>query len=634
MPGNGSSPRDMRFGVFEVDVHAHELRKKGSRVKLQQQPFELLLILLDRPGAVVTREDLRQRLWPANVYVDFDRSLNKAMVKLREALGDSSDCPLYIETLPRIGYRFIGRFDGTPTASLPTNPAQPGIEVEQGVAVQVGNGSRRFLWIGVTALLLIGWPWYKRALQRFESRDARPVAIRSLAVLPLVNLSGDPDQDYFADGMTEVLTTDLGKFSALRVISRTSATQYKDTKKPLSEIARELNVDALVEGTVARSGSHLRITASLVQASPEKHIWAESYESEVGDALGVQGKIAQAVAREIQIKLTQKEQTLLAPVRTVNPEAQDLYLRGLYIFAAGGTTESSEKAIKYFQQSVEKDPNYARAYVGLAQGYATWVPGMSRPRDLMPNAKGFALKALSLDDTLASAHSTLGTIALLYDWDWSAAEQEFKRTIELNPNSVWPHEWHSRVLVTSGRTEEAIAEAKLSIGLDPSPLSGDYPIWVFLLARRCDLALERAQSLVDLAPNYAWVHFDLGLIYEQMGRAEDAVQEFLKAELLFGTDPRRIAQLKEAFAKSGARGYWKRTLENYKESAKSQYVPSVMVAEACVRVGDKECAFQWLEKGFQERDDLMINLKVEPIFDAIRSDPRYEDLVHRVGIPQ
>ena len=205
--------------------------------------------------------------------------------------------------------------------------------------------------------------------------------------------------------------------------------------------------------------------------------------------------------------------------------------------------------------------------------------------------------------------------------------------MELNPNSVWPHEWHSRVLVTSGRTEEAIAEAKLSIGLDPSPLSGDYPIWVLISARRYDLALERAQALVDLAPNYAWVHFDLGLIYEQTGRAEEAAKESLKADELFGTDPKRLAQLKEAIAKSGAQGYWRRTLENYKESAKSQYVPSVMVAEACVRVGDKECAFRWLEKGFDERDDLMINLKVEPVFDSIRTDPRYQELVRRVGIP-
>jgi len=394
-----------------------------------------------------------------------------------------------------------------------------------------------------------------------------------------------------------------------------------------------LNVDALIEGTVSRSGNHLRITANLVQASPEKHIWAERYESEVSDALAVQGKIAQAVAGQIQVRLTQKEQTLLAPVRTVNPEAQDLYLRGLYIFSTGETAESSEKAIKFFQQAIQKDPNYAAAYAGLARVYAEWIPGKSRPRDLMPKAKEFALKALSLDNTLADAHSMLGNIELLYDWDWSATEEEFKRTMELNPNDVWAHEWHSRGLVTRGRTDEAIAEAKLSIALDPSPLSGDYPIWVFILARRYDLALERTQELLELAPNYVWAHFELAQIDEQKGRTEEAVQEFLKADELFGMEPNKVAMLKEAIAKSGATGYWRRTLENYKESAKSSYVPSVLVAATCVRVGDKECAFRWLEKGFDERDDLMINLKVEPVFDSIRTDPRYQELVRRVGIP-
>jgi tetratricopeptide (TPR) repeat protein len=252
----------------------------------------------------------------------------------------------------------------------------------------------------------------------------------------------------------------------------------------------------------------------------------------------------------------------------------------------------------------------------------------------MPKAKEFAMKSLSLDNTLADAHSALGNIELFYDWDWSAAEEEFKRTMELNPNHVWAHEWHSRGLVTRGRTDEAIAEAKLSIALDPSPLSWDYPIWVFVLARRYDLALERVQELLELAPNYSWGHFELARIYEQNGRAEKAAQESLKADELFGTDPKRVAQLREAIAKSGAEGYWRRTLENYRESAKSNYVPSVLVAEACVRVGDKECAFHWLQKGFEERDDLMINLKVEPVFDGIRSDPRYQDLVLRVGIPQ
>lgn len=635
-----TSAQTALFGPYLVDLRSGELRKFGTRVKMGEQPFQILLMLLERPGEMVTREELRAKLWADDTFVDFDHGLNSAVQRLRDCLSDTAEKPLWIETIPRRGYRFIGPVESQASESpeskaIPAETSSPGASPAETQVVTRVYGRRAKLLASalvVIIALLVGLSM-SSVREILGKRHGAP-DIKSLAVLPLANLSSEADQDYFADGMTEALTTDLGKISALRVISRTSALQYKGTKKPLREIARELNVDALVEGTVARSGSHLRITANLVQAFPEKHPWAESYESEVGDALAVQARIAQAVARQIQVRLTQKEQTLLVPARPVNPEAQDLYLRGLYAFLSGGTAASSEKAIEFYKRALEKDPEYAAAYAGMAQAYATWHPGMSRPRDLMPKAKGFALKALALDDTLASAHSTLGSIELLYDWNWSAAEEEFKRTMELNPNYVWALERHSRGLVTSGRTEEAIAEAKLSIGLDPSPLSGDYTIWVFTLARRYDLALKHAQELLDLAPNFVWVHFDLAQIYEQTGRAEEAAQEFLKADELFGTDPKRLSQLKEAFAKSGAQGYWRRTLENYKESAKSNYVPSVMVAEACVRVGEEECAFQWLEKGFDERDDLMINLKVEPVFDAIRSNPRYQDLIRRVGIPQ
>ena len=637
-PSPSSWPQRIAFDHFEVDLHSGELRKNGSRIRLQAQPFQLLVLLLVNAGQVVTREEICRDLWPTNTFVDFDHSLAAAVNKVRDALGDSADTPKYVETLPKRGYRFIVKVNSEPPVVMFPTETQEAEGLAAVVAPKPGISSTRTLVRALAAVLAMAalgaavlFIW-----KIVRERHVAPSSprIQSLAVLPLVNLSSDADQDYFADGMTDALTTDLGKISALRVISRTSAMQYKSSKKPLREIARELNVDALVEGTVARSGNHMRITANLVQASPEKHIWAESYESEVGDALAVQGKIAQEVARQVQVTLTQKERTLLAAARTVNSEAQDLYLRGLYIFATAETAESSERAVQYFQRAIEKDPNYAPAYSGLARVYAEWIPGKTRPHDLMPKAKEFALKALSLDNTLADAHSMLGTIELFYDWDWSAAEGEFKRTMELNANDVWAHEWHSRGLVTRGRTDEATAEAKLSIALDPSPLSGDYPIWVFILARRYDLALERTQELFELAPNYVWAHYEVAQIYEQKGRAEEAAQEYLKADELFGMDPKRVAQLTEAIARSGAQGYWRRTLENYKESSKSNYVPSVLVAGACVRVGDKESAFQWLEKGFDERDDLMINLKVEPVFDAIRSDPRYQDLVRRVGIPQ
>jgi TolB-like protein/DNA-binding winged helix-turn-helix (wHTH) protein len=633
-----SRPQLIAFDSFEVDLHSGELRKNASRIRLQAQPFKLLVLLLANAGQVVTREEICRDLWPTNTFVDFEHSLAAAVNKIRDALGDSADTPKYVETLPKRGYRFIGKVKSEPPVVIFPTETHESEGLAAVVAPKAGISSTRMLVralavaLAVAALVAAALFIWKSAGERVAISS--PPRIHSLAVLPVVNLSGDVGQDFFADGMTEELTTDLGKISALRVISRTSAMRYKDTKKPLREIARELNVDAVVEGTVARSGSHLRVTANLVQASPEKHLWAESYESEVGDALTLQGEIAQAVAREIQVKLTQQEQNLLAAATPVNPEAHDLYLRGLYSMRGAESAGASEKAIKYFQQAIEKDPTYAVAYSALSRVYSVWIPGMTRsPRTLMPKAREFALKALTLDNTLADAHAVLGMIALFYDWDWSAAEKEYKQTMALNPNHVWAHERHARGLAAQGRKEEAIAEAKQVLALSPTPSEWDYPIWVFILTRRYDLARERAQELLEVAPNWVWGHFELAQVDEQEGQLEEAAQEFLKADELFGMDSQRVTQLKVTLAKSGAKGYWKRTLENYKESAKSNYVPPVLVAEACVRVGNKECAFEWLERGLEERDDLMINLKVEPAFDSLRSDPRFQDLVRRVGIP-
>jgi TolB-like protein len=480
----------------------------------------------------------------------------------------------------------------------------------------------------VLAIAVIAW----RVSRRSGTPPQSGSQIRSLAVLPLTNLSSDADQDYFADGMTEELITDLGKIGSLRVISRTSVMQYKGTKKPLPEIARDLNVDAIIEGTVSRSGNHIRITANLLQASPEKHLWAESYDSDVGDALTLQGQLAQAVAREIQVTLTPKERNLLATRRPVNSEAQELYFRGGYVVRQG-TEEAQEKAIRYFRQAIQKDPGYAAPYASLATVYALWMPGENSPRDRMPKAREFASKALSLDNGVIYAHFALGAVALLYDWDWTTAENEFQKELELNPNHVLTHELRARALVTRGKTEEAVAEAKRVLGLSPAVADWDFSVWIFILARRDDLAREFAQREVDLEPNFPWGHFNLAQVYEYEGKTEDGAREFLKADELLGTAPKELEKLKRAMAKEGAKGYWRRKVENYKESAKLGYAPPGLTAMACVRIGDKQCALEWLEKGFQERDDLMINLKVEPVFDALRDDQRFQDLVRRVGIP-
>jgi TolB-like protein/DNA-binding winged helix-turn-helix (wHTH) protein/Tfp pilus assembly protein PilF len=644
-PESNARARTVRFGAFEADLDARELRKAGLKIKVHGQPFEVLALLLERPNGVVPREELRQRLWPTDTFVDFDHGVNTAINRLREALGDSAENPRFIETVPRRGYRFIAPVLMRESAELASSGEIPNAATrfvpmaEEAKAVSRGPhgyGARAKILALVLLIALVSLATLRVSgvRERLLGRGA-PARIQSVAVLPLVNLSNDADQDFFADGMTEELTTDLGKIGALRVISRTSAMQYKGAKKPLRQIAQELGVDAIVEGTVARSGSHLRITVNLMQGSPEKHLWAESYESEVGDALTVEGQIAQAVAREVQVQLTQRERNLLAITRPVNPEAQDLYLKGLFTMYPMDKAESSQKAIRYFEQAIAKDPNYAPAYAELALLYANWIPGMTRgPRDLMPKAREFALKALALDNTIAKAHSDLGMVELYYDWDWAAAEKEYNQAIALNPNYVWTREWHARGLAVRGRKEEAVAEAKQVLALSPSPMEWDYPVWVFTLAGRYDLARQRDQELLEVAPNWVWAHFEMVCIYEHEGQLQKAAEESLKTDELFGKDPKTVARLKEALAKGGPRGYWRRTLEDYRESAKSGYVPPVLVAQTCMRVGDKECALEWLKKGFEERDDLMINLAVEPLFDGLHSDPRFQDLVRRVGIPQ
>ncbi len=626
-PQHSCASQIVRFADFEVDLRGRELRRNGARIPLQEQPLQVLAVLLKHAGEVVTREELCQHLWPSDTFVDFDNSLNTAINKIREALGDSTGDPHFVETLPRRGYRFIAplREGVEPQPSEKATQARPAFQPSSPDQPEI----RRAILLGLAlaVALLLSFLFWKPGWR------AAPNPIVSLAVLPLENLSRDSDQDYFADGMTDALTTDLGKISALRVISRTSVMQYKGTKKPLQEIARELKVDAILEGTVARSGNRVRVTANLVQTFPERHLWAESYDSEIGDVLTVQATVAQAIAHEIQVKLTPQERKMLAGARRVNSEAFDLCLRGSYAIATG-TAEALEQAVAYFQRAIQEDPTYAPAYTGLAFSYATWVPGRAPLRELMPKAKQAALKAIELDDTLAGAHTALAFVELTYDWNWTGAEKEYKRAIELNPNYAAAHARYAYELVVLGRTEEALVEARRAVEIEPFSFYTDYPVWVFILARRYDLALERTLETVQARPNWVWGHYALAQIYEQTGKTDDAVQEFLKVDELFGTDPEWIGPLKEAFARSGARGYWIRTLERYRKSAKSRYVSPGMVAAVCARVGDKQCAFEWLEKGFEERDDLLINLKVEPIFDRLHSDPRFQHMVRRVGLPQ
>jgi TolB-like protein/DNA-binding winged helix-turn-helix (wHTH) protein len=451
----------VRFGTYEVSLQSGEVRKAGLRIRVQQQPMKLLEILLERPGEVVTREELRSRVWTDESFGDFDQAVNIAIAKLRSALGDSAENPRFVETLPKRGYRFIADVSVVDSDARPKMPESAPEDLSatepadklQGAGLAVAP--KRRLWsplrVIVAFALVLSLPIL--AVWLFRSRGPAPTGIRSLAVLPLDNLSGGASQNYFADGMTDELITDLAQISALRVISRTSVMAYKGARKPLPQIARELNVDAVVEGTVLHSGDQVRITAQLIEAATDKHLWSESYEGDLRDTLALQKKVASAIAEQIRIELTPQEQAALKNAKVVNPEAYEAYLKGRY-FWNKRTADGLKVALAYFNQAIEEDPKDAQAYSGLADTYALlgdWEYGVLVPSEAYPKAKAAAIKALQLDKTLGEAHTSLAFSLDAFDWDWESAETEFRRAIQLNPGYATAHHWYAWHLSEMGR---------------------------------------------------------------------------------------------------------------------------------------------------------------------------------------
>jgi TolB-like protein/DNA-binding winged helix-turn-helix (wHTH) protein/Tfp pilus assembly protein PilF len=636
--------RAVRFGVFEVDLAAGELRKHGIRIKLRgEQPFQVLSILLEHPGEVVTREELCKKLWPTDTFVDFEHSLATAIGKIREALGDSADNPRYIETLPRRGYRFIASvtvLSADPLNADPLNKVEPATrdipgakdhgQVELAGKAEVPNAqpwSRAWKISGFALVLalVILLAWIVHSASRPSSN------IRSLAVLPLESLSGDASQDYFADGMTDELITDLGQISALRVISRTSVMPYKRVHKSLPQIAHELSVDAVVEGTVLRSGEQVRITAQLIQAPADKHLWAESYEGDLRDTLALQKKVARAIAEQIRINLTPQEQTVLKNVKVVNPEAYEAYLKGRY-FWNKRTADGLKKAIDYFNQAIEKDPNYAQAYTGLADSYALlgdWEYGVLAPREAFPRAKAAATKALELDNTLGEAHTSLAFSLDLFDWDWASAEREFRRAIELNPGYATAHHWYAWHLSEMGRNSEAIAEMRKAENLDPLSLiiSADVAE-ILLVAHSYDKAIEQSRKTIDMDPNFAVAHYELGQALVQKHMYKEAIAELQKAIELSGGSTTCTSNLAFAYAASGRRKEALKILSDLKNRSKQN---ASEIALMYVGLDEKNQAMSWLEKAYEERFNPSILLR--PAFDPLRSDPRFQNLVRRIGLP-
>ena len=629
-------PRRLRFGIFEADPQLGELTKHGKRLPLQEQPFRLLAMLLERPGELVSRDELRAKIWPQTI-VDFDHGLNKAISKIRDALGDSAENPRFIETVARRGYRFLADVavvqDGPAerAAGDPVLQADAGPLARPEAAISSRGPPRTRAWrlfgFGLALVLAAALSWFL-----YTSKDSAPT-IRSLVVLPLKNLSGDVSQNYFTDGMTEELTTQLGRISALRVISSRSAMLYKGVDKPLADIARELSVQAVLEGSVLRSGDRVRITAELIRVPADQQMWAQSYEGELRDTLALQSEVAQAVAEHIRATLSRRQQAVLRNRKTVSPAAYEDYLKGRY-FWNKRTRDGLKKAIDYFSRAVETDPTYARAYSGLADSYALagdWLYGVLPPDDAFRQARAAATRALALDDTLGEAHTSLAFALDLYAWDWATAEKEYKRAIELNPGYATAHHWYGWHLLVMGRTSEGIFEMRRAESLDPLSLiiSADLAE-ALCTAHLYDESVQQIKRTLDMDPNFAVAHYQLGQVLAQKHLHNEAITEFQRAIELSGHSGAFDSNLAYVYAVSGQKVKAENIIKDLK--ARPDKNPSIdaNIALVYVGLGEHDQAMIWLNKAYEARFNPSILLR--PGFDPLRSDARFVDLRRRLGL--
>lgn len=636
MTTNAQSSGRVRFDHIEIDLRSGEVWKNGKKIRLQEQPFHVLRVLLEHPGEIVSRDELKQAIWPADTFVGFDDGLNTAVKKIRDVLGDSSDKPRYIETIPRRGYRFLATVTGVPTV-VPVTDQNPTAGRERtetfsrtpDVLLQSATKSPtrklRAVAFGIVvfALLAFSWVWSRTNI---PNHAAQPV-IKSLAVLPLKNLSGDATQEYLADGMTETLITDLAQISSLRVISRQSTMQYKNASNPLPVIAQELNVDAVVEGSVQRSGNRVRVSAQLIEGTTDRHLWAETFERDFSDVLSLQSDFARAIADRVHVQLTTQERQQLARTRPVKPEAHEAYLKGLYFW----NRRMTDKAAGYFQQAIDLDSGYAQAYAGLARCYVLGGPGDLPVRESMLRARAAATKALEIDDTLAEAHAPLAYVKLFLDWDWRGAEAEFKRALDLNPNYATAHQWYANVLSLTGRYEEAFEEDRRAQALDPfSPVLYTHAGNMYSFARRYDRATEQYRKALDLDPSEVPAREGLVNIYELEGLYEEALSERERITVLSGGKLQDVAPLRNAYTRRGPGGYWQKRLES--ELVDGNQWPAE-IAGLYARLGQDEKAFHWLNKAYDQRDYELLFVKNDPIYDHLRPDPRFQNLLRQTGLP-
>lgn len=632
---------NIAFGEFEAKLDSRELYRKGVRVRLPDQSFQILTMLLERRGELVTREQISQRLWPGDTFVDFDHGLNNAVNRLREALGDSADSPHFIETLPRRGYRFIapaqvGSADGNsaqlsspPPTDIPTPLIQtPRVQTGSDSTVDItstrtSSSARRFLTATVIVLLLLA---VGAVAYWARVRPASP-RMQSLAVLPLENVSGDASQEYFADGMTDSLITNLAGLKSVRVISRTSAMHYKGSRKTLPEIARELNVDSVLEGTIMRVGDRVRINAQLIDARTDRHLWASAYDRNLRDVLALQSDLASAIANQVASRVDRLSKPNVA--KTLNPEAYDAYLRGRQEWVHGAFTDQGyAKAREHFNRALQLDPEYGDAIVGLAEIYIPQDPAAAR---------ALCLRALELNTNLGAAHTILGLVKFGNDWDFTGAESEFKHAVELEPNSVTAHTWYGVFLAQIGQSSEGTRELKVAESLDPLALDVQAEIGLALyLGRRYDEAEQVLQHILRQDPNMAVAHGHLLRIYAAREQIPEYIAEIVRAGAWLQATPKDMEalaqQLRAAYASGDAQAFWRAYLER---EQRTTTMHPLGLARIYAHLGDQDRCFEILDKEYRQRDFMLVVwIKTDPEFDRVRSDPRFQALLTRIGYPK
>lgn len=624
---SAQSPRMARFGPFELDLRTGELTRGGRHEKLALQPAQLLIYLINRQGDLVTREELRSQLWPEDTFVDFDHGVNNAVNRIREVLRDSATAPKYVQTVPRRGYRFIGQLEAVPTPDISAAPENPQLQEANNPEPPPRRG---WIWISVAlAVALIAGLLLRRTLS-FSSSN-----IRTIAVLPFANLSGDSAQDYFADAMTEELTSDLGKISALRVISRTSAMHYKKTSKTMPEIAQELNVDGVIEGSVVRSGDRVRITAQLINARTDRHLWSESYERDLKDVLALQSELARGIASQVRAVVTEAEADRLHS-ESVGPAALDAYMRGR-LYVDRWSSEDSAQALHYFQLATELDNNYALAYVGMAECYIYGVAGVSNEEGLK---RGFAVvtRALELKPDMGEAHAMLGFLRAERDWDFAGAEAEMKKGIALSPNYAAAHHWYSHLLLYLGRFDEAMVETRKLIELDPvSPTPSGHLAYQYLASRQWDLAIAQfnkalAEYKNALAedPSQIDEYSELGEAYLGKHMYKEAIAEMSRAVELSRTSaqyPFYLARLGNARAQAGDIAGAKKILAEL--PADDPYDAAYVYAG----LGDRDKSIALLNEAYR-RHTFLLDAGHRVELDPLRSDPRFIELLQRIHLRQ